>query len=78
MRYGGMQMDDAQRLLAGSRILEPWTSPHRENILHELPYYWAMHLIHAKRNPEWYLDEKLWPTPESYLDHLRRRGKAGR
>ena len=76
VRYSGMPRDHALLLVAGSRILEPWTSPHRENILHELPYYWAMHLTHARRNPDWYLDEKLWPPPESYLDHLRRMGNA--
>lgn len=66
IRYGGVKEGDARRLLQESRICEVETEADRKWLFHEFAYYWAMLLLHAKENPKWHRDPKLWPPPEGY------------
>lgn len=63
VKYGNLEKEAAIRLVKTSNLKEL-----DEMLFHEPPYYWAMHLLHAKTNPKWYLDPKLWPPPQEHLD----------
>ena len=77
VKYAHLSREDAEALVAKSRLLEFDTPEEREALLHELPYYWAMQLLYGKEFPEWHKDPELWPPPPDYLDHLRRQGAKG-
>lgn len=64
--YGKLSQSDAEKMLANSSIYPMLNrSDDDVGILdHEIPYYWAMHILFAKDNPNWYEDPKLWPPPK--------------
>lgn len=68
IEYGKLSRGEAQLLLANSNICATNSEEDLDMIWHETPYYWAMWLIHFKKNPDWHKDPKLWPPPQDYLD----------
>ena len=65
IKYGSLTQTDAQTLLEKSRLLK--NIDENSIVFHEYPYYWAMHLLYAKSDPQWYLNPKLWPPPSDYI-----------
>jgi hypothetical protein len=65
VRFGKLSREKAEELLIESKLLN--NIKEDSVIFHEYPYYWAMQLLYGKSNPEWYLDQKLWPPPEDYI-----------
>ena len=67
--YGGWDEERAQRRLDESGLCAPEnnrTEMARAVFFHDLPYFWAMGLIYAHDNPQWFNDPELglWPPPE--------------
>ncbi|MCC6603508.1 MAG: hypothetical protein IT327_09880 [Anaerolineae bacterium] len=64
MEHGNLDESKAERLIDESGIFADLVT---ENdllyLFHEEPYYWAMEILHAPINPEWYQDPNLWPPP---------------
>ena len=65
--YGKITEDEAKELVRESEICEPESEMDRVLLFHEFPYYWAMSLLHGKRDRYWHKDPALWPPPEEYL-----------
>jgi hypothetical protein len=68
--YGNLGEEEAKTLLVSSSIYQQLLDEDSNiGILdHETPYYWAMHILFSKENPDWYQDRNLWPPPKKYLD----------
>jgi hypothetical protein len=64
--YGNITQEDAEKMLTTSSIYPMLTRSDDDiGILdHEIPYYWAMHILYAKEKPDWYQDRNLWPPPD--------------
>jgi len=77
VHYGRLEESAAQHLVDESSLCAPKDELGRLYLYHEFAYYWAMMLLHAKSNPEWYLDPTLWPPPEDYYDPEWRLGAGG-
>lgn len=67
--FGGLQEEAARKLIDGSHLFEDVDELGQNLLFHELPYYWAMNLLHGKAS-KWYLDSQLWPPPDAYIQHL--------
>lgn len=70
IKYGATEEAQARYLVNHSGLFDIKSEWDRINLLHELPYYWAMDLLHAADNPEWYHDPALWPPPQDNYDLL--------
>ncbi len=68
-RYGNLSHVEAGALLERSKLLDGVTE--ESAIFHELPYFWAMHLLYAETKPDWYHDPNLWPPPQDYIDMVK-------
>lgn len=68
VQYGGISLEEARHLLESKRLCDADTAYQQMLLFHEPPYYWAMELLYADKNPQWHLDPKLWPPPQEYLD----------
>jgi hypothetical protein len=67
IKYGKTKDLEAERLINESGLFVDLDT--EEDILylfHEIPYYWAMELIHGSKNPKWFLDPELWPPPDNH------------
>ncbi len=65
MKYGQFDEVTARKMLEDSGLcaLENNRSvTERALFFHEVPYYWAMNLIH--KDSEWWQNPELWPPPE--------------
>ena len=65
VRYGGKTQREAEQLVVTS-FVPGRLSGDVSLIFHEIPYYWAMFLLHQDGNEQWYKDRKLWPPPDDY------------
>ena len=68
VKYGKVEEKKAREYLAASNVCECKDELGRDLLFHETPYYWAMHILHASKNPLWYQDPGLWPPPADYLN----------
>lgn len=77
IRYGGLEETEARRLVDESKLCEPKKEPGINMLFHELDYYWAMHLLYGRDDPEnyWFHNPDLWPPPEDYYEWLEERFK---
>jgi hypothetical protein len=72
--FGGLEEHAARALLETSGIcaldeLATMDNEDRLMMMHEIPYYWAMSLLHARKDPQWFNNiPGLWPPPKMYLD----------
>ncbi len=75
MRYAKLAEEQARHLIDESSLFRHVeTDVEKSTLFHESPYFWAMHLVHSKQNPEWYQDPTLWPPPEDYIVYMKSRG----
>jgi hypothetical protein len=68
VKYGGLTPQEARQKLDESGVCLPenmQTEMQRALLFHEVPYYWAMELLHAKTNPTWWRDSNLWPPKDA-------------
>jgi hypothetical protein len=65
VRYAGRTQKEAEQLVASSYIPE-FLNEHVGDVFREIPYYWAMVLLHGRSNQQWYKDKNLWPPPSDY------------
>jgi hypothetical protein len=65
VRYGGKTREEAEQLVVSS-FISGFLNEDIGYVFHEVPYYWAMVLLHARSNQQWYKDRKLWPPPDDY------------
>lgn len=63
--FGNLQRAEAIELMDSAKMFENKSEMAVNLLFHELPYYWAMVLLHPE-DSEWYRDKKLWPPPEGY------------
>ena len=68
IEYGNLEKQEAQRLIADSKIFNLPTEMSKLLFFHEEPYYWAMSLIYGWEDQSWYQDATLWPIPASYRE----------
>jgi len=78
MRFGNMDEAEAKRRLDESGQCAPEnnkTLGERATLMHEYPYFWAMEIVHGKRDPQWFNNRELalWPPPKEYFEEARRR-----
>jgi hypothetical protein len=66
VRYGGTDEVTARVLVDESAMCRVSDEDDRAALMHETPYYWAMSLLHARTNPQWFHDRALWPPPADY------------
>lgn len=83
MRFGGLDEAEARRRLHERGICDPKTHEDpldRGVIMEEWAYYWAMEILHAERDPQWFNDRELalWPPPAEYFEEGRRRALESR
>jgi hypothetical protein len=64
---------EARKLVDESKLCEPKTEPGINTLFHETAYYWAMHLLYGKDNPNnyWFHNPDLWPPPQDYYVWLK-------
>ena len=64
--YGHLNEEDARQRIDSSRIFNfDQSDPDEVDLFtHEVPYYYAMSLLHGNR--DWIYDRKLWPPPRDY------------
>jgi len=65
IRYGGLSEEEACQRLDESKLLKFEDEDEQELFYHEVPYYWAIGLLHGRNNPKWRLDPALWPPPKA-------------
>lgn len=66
LKYGGIEKQEAQKLIEDSGMFIFKSDLDRNLFLHEEPYFWAMILIYGPGDKDWYQDPSLWPPPSSY------------
>jgi hypothetical protein len=78
IRYGGLEEEEARRLVDESKLCQPQTEMDRKMLFHELHYYWAMHLLYGRDDPDnyWFRNSDLWPPPDDYYEWLKARSKS--
>jgi hypothetical protein len=65
VQYGNIKESEVERLIDQSGLFAGLdTEDALLHLFHEEPYYWAMELLYASQNRQWYLDPTLWPPPE--------------
>lgn len=67
--HGGMDETMAYQKLEQSGLCSQENTADamsRALLFHEIPYYWAMHLIYGNDDPQWFNNPALglWPPPE--------------
>lgn len=75
VQYGGLEESEAKRLVDESKLCEPRTKEGVNTLFHETYYFWAMHLLHGRGDPDhyWFHNPDLWPPPEDYYEWLKER-----
>jgi hypothetical protein len=78
VKYGQITEQEAQWRLDKSRLCatnETEREGYRSMLFHDPPYFWAMHILHSKQNPQWFNDPglHLWPPPEDWVQEYRAR-----
>jgi hypothetical protein len=63
--FKNLSREQAEALVQKHGVYNHYHSIYRRmNICHEEPYYWAMSAFYADTNPNWWVDERLWPIPK--------------
>src|SRR5690242_19817668 len=82
--YGDMDEVAARHKVAESGICDPerhHAMRDKSIFFHDIPYYYAMNLLHGQEKPFWWNDASLWPPPAELSDPcwpdtaLKRRSK---
>ena len=68
-RYGSLSQEEAQHRLEESGLFDNIRmEAGRAALVHETGYYWAMSILYAKNDPQWFQNPELWPPPNDYYE----------
>lgn len=59
IEYGGLADAEAEE-----RVLKSIFVDREEDLILEMPYFWAMEILHGSKNSNWTFDSDLWPPPK--------------
>ena len=69
IRYGHLTRKEAWYQLDKSGLFDNVeTEAARAALVHETGYYWAMSMIYARDDPQWFQNPDLWPPPDDYYE----------
>jgi hypothetical protein len=76
MRYGHLGEAEARRRLDETGLCAPENNRTEGAIsvlFHDVPYFYALEILHSQRDPQWFNDPALglWPPPDQYYEEAQ-------